>query len=116
MPYIDLSPHLKLFYKVDDWTDAWVRPETILLVHGFTETTEAWHGWIPHLARRYRVISIDLRGFGRSGPVAKDFVYTNESWVDAPCARHQSGRRRTGACHRSQERWNQFGYASRLAA
>ncbi len=82
MPYLDLSSDLKLFYKIDDWTDAWVRPETILLVHGFTETTEAWHGWISHLARRYRVIKIDLRGFGKSGPVPKDYVYTNEGWVD----------------------------------
>jgi 3-oxoadipate enol-lactonase len=82
MPNLNLPPDLNLFYKIDDWTDPWIRAETILLVHGFTETTEAWHGWIPHLARRYRVISIDLRGFGLSGPVAKDYVYTNESWVD----------------------------------
>lgn len=82
MPFLELSPEQRLFYKVDDWTDPWVRPETIVLVHGFTETTEAWHGWVPHLARRYRVVRFDLRGFGRSGPVQKDFVYTNEGWVD----------------------------------
>jgi 3-oxoadipate enol-lactonase len=82
MPYLELSPDTKLFYRIDDWTDPWVRPETILLVHGFTETTEAWHGWIPHLSRRYRVISLDLRGFGQSGPVAKEHVYTDESWMD----------------------------------
>src|SRR5690606_3635800 len=78
----DLPPDLRLFYKVDDWTDAWTRPETILLVHGFTESTEAWHGWISHLARRYRVIRVDLRGFGQSGAVAKDFEYTDEIWMD----------------------------------
>jgi 3-oxoadipate enol-lactonase len=82
MPYLDLPPDLELFYAVDDWTDPWTRPETVLLVHGFCESTEAWRGWIPHLARRYRVIRFDLRGFGRSGPVDADYVYTNEGWVD----------------------------------
>jgi 3-oxoadipate enol-lactonase len=82
MPYLDLPPDLKLYYEVHDWTDPWTKPETILLVHGFTETTEAWHGWIPHLSRHYRVINIDLRGFGKSGPVQKEHIYTNEGWDD----------------------------------
>ncbi|HEY4372418.1 MAG TPA: alpha/beta hydrolase [Burkholderiales bacterium] len=82
MPYLDLGNNFKMFYKIDDWTNAWDRPETIVLVHGFTETTEAWHGWIPHLARKYRVIRMDLRGFGQSGPVPADFTYTNELFVD----------------------------------
>jgi pimeloyl-ACP methyl ester carboxylesterase len=82
MPYLELPPDLNLFYKIDDWTDAWTKPETIVLVHGFTESTEAWHGWIPHLARRYRVVRMDLRGFGKSGAVARDFTFTDELWVD----------------------------------
>jgi pimeloyl-ACP methyl ester carboxylesterase len=82
MPYLELANDFKLFYKIDDWTDAWTEPETILLVHGFTENTEAWNGWIPHLARHYRVIRVDLRGFGQSGPVPKEYIYTNASWVD----------------------------------
>jgi pimeloyl-ACP methyl ester carboxylesterase len=82
MPQLELPPDLTMFYKVDDWTDSWKRSETIVLVHGFTETTEAWHGWVPHLARNYRVLRMDLRGFGKSGPVAKDFIYTDEIWVD----------------------------------
>ena len=73
MPYLELSTDFKLFYKIDDYTDPWTRPETILLVHGFPESTEAWRGWIPHLARDYRCISIDRRGFGKSGPVQTIF-------------------------------------------
>ena len=42
MPFLDLSPDLKLFYKIDDHTDAWTKPETVVFVHGFTENTEAW--------------------------------------------------------------------------
>ena len=81
MPYLEL-PDFKLFYKIDDHTDPWTKPETVLFVHGFTETTEAWHAWVPHFSRRYRMIRIDQRGFGQSGPVPKDFPLTTELFVD----------------------------------
>ena len=42
MPFLDLPPDLRLFYKIDDHTDAWTTPETVVFVHGFTENTEAW--------------------------------------------------------------------------
>ena len=65
MPYLDL-PDCKLHYKVDDHTDAWTRPDTVLFVHGFTENTEAWRAWVPHFSRRYRMVRIDQRGFGHA--------------------------------------------------
>ena len=77
MPYLE-STGSKLFYDVTDFTDAWRAHETLLFVHGFPETTEAWRGWMPHLAREFRCIRLDRRGFGRSGPVAQDFEYTDE--------------------------------------
>src|ERR1700704_4867103 len=82
MPYLELSRDYRMFYKIDDFTDPWTRPQTVLLVHGFPESTEAWRGWIPHLARTFRCIRIDRRGFGQSGPVPKDFNYTDQSFVD----------------------------------
>ena len=82
MPYLELSPDFRLFYKVDDYTDPWTHPETIIFVHGFTENTEAWRAWVPYLARYYRLIRIDQRGFGRSGPVPKEFIFTTELFVD----------------------------------
>lgn len=81
MPYLDL-PDCSLFYTIDDHTDPWARSESVVFVHGFTETTEAWRAWVPHFSRHYRVIRFDQRGFGRSGPVAKDFVLTTELYVD----------------------------------
>ena len=81
MPYLE-SPDARLFYKIDDHTDPWTKPETVLFVHGFTETTEAWHAWVPHFSRRYRMIRIDQRGFGQSGAVPKDFPLTTELFVD----------------------------------
>jgi len=82
MPFLDLPPDFKLFYKIDDHTDAWTSPETILFVHGFCENTEAWRAWVPHFSRRYRVIRYDQRGFGQTGPVPEGFEFTTELFVD----------------------------------
>ena len=82
MPFLDLPPDLKLFYKVDDHTDAWTSPATVVFVHGFTENTEAWRAWVPHFSRKYRVIRYDQRGFGQTGPVAKDFGFSTELFAD----------------------------------
>ena len=38
----------------------------VLLLHGFPETSHAWRKQIPELARRFRVVAPDLRGYGRS--------------------------------------------------
>ena len=67
MPYLDL-PDCKLHYLVDDHTDPWTKAETVLFVHGFTECTDAWRAWVPHVSRHYRVLRIDQRGFGLSTP------------------------------------------------
>ena len=82
MPYLELLPDFKQFYTIDDWTDSWTRPATVLLVHGFPECAEAWRGWVPYLARHYRVIRIDVRGFGHNDPVSEDFVFSDELFVD----------------------------------
>ncbi len=77
MPHLDL-PEGKLFYRIDDHTDPWTRPDPVVFVHGFTESTEARRAWVPHFSRRYRVIRYDQRGFGESGPVAKDYPLTTD--------------------------------------
>jgi len=92
MLYLEV-PNGRLYYIVDDHTDPWTRPDTVLFVHGFTECTEAWRAWVPHFSRRYRVVRIDQRGFGQSGAVAKDFPLTTELFVDdlARIIRHVAG-------------------------
>ena len=82
MPYLELSPTQRLFYEIDDWTDAWKQPDAVVMIHGFTENTSAWRAWVPHLGRNYRVIRFDQLGFGRSSAVADDFTFTNELLVD----------------------------------
>jgi pimeloyl-ACP methyl ester carboxylesterase len=38
----------------------------VLLLHGFPETSRAWRKQIPALAKSFRVVAPDLRGFGAS--------------------------------------------------
>lgn len=72
----------KLYYVIDDFTDAWRPAPTVLFVHGLAESTEAWRAWVPHFARRYRVVRVDLRGFGRSTPMPAEFEWDIDVLVD----------------------------------
>ena len=81
MPHLQL-PDCKLYYTIDDHTAPWRHADTVLFVHGFTESTEAWRQWVPHFSRSYRVLRIDQRGFGRSTAMAKDYRVTTERFVE----------------------------------
>src|SRR5205085_12012882 len=51
----------------DHWFGApWTAPETVVMVHGNSESSRAWTQWVPHLAGHYRVVRPDLPGFGQS--------------------------------------------------
>ena len=80
MPYINVA-NADLFYEIDDYTDPWATPETVLLIHGFTESTPAWRAWVPHLARRYRVIRFDQQGFGQSSAVPDVNAFSTQNFV-----------------------------------
>ena len=82
MPKLRISSDLEMFYLVDDFTDPWTKPETILLLHGNCESSASWYGWVPSLARRYRVVRADMRGFGASTPMPRDFPWTMDLVID----------------------------------
>ncbi|MFO1188216.1 MAG: alpha/beta fold hydrolase [Alphaproteobacteria bacterium] len=60
------TPAPSVFYEDDWFGPPWLDPAVLLLIHGVAESSRAWYGWVPHLARTYRVIRPDLPGFGRS--------------------------------------------------
>jgi len=62
------SDGVGLKYAVDNYTDPWRTPETLLLVHAAMGSSQRFYAWVPHLARDYRVVRIDLRGHGESDP------------------------------------------------
>ena len=70
------SADLEMHYVVDNFTAPWVKPETILLLHGCAESNVVWYGWVPHLAKHFRVVRPDMRGFGSSTPMPRDFKWT----------------------------------------
>jgi pimeloyl-ACP methyl ester carboxylesterase len=79
--FLEVEHNAKLFYQVDDHTDPWTEAETVIFIHGFTESTPAWRSWVPHFSRNYRVIRFDQRGFGLSGAVEANFTYTTDLLV-----------------------------------
>ena len=66
MPFAKTSDDLEMYYEVDDFTDPWTKPETIVLHHGNCKSTRFWYRWVPILARHYKVVRLDARGLGRS--------------------------------------------------
>src|SRR2546423_7914486 len=76
------SADREVHYLVDDFTDRWTKPETIMLLHGNAESALAWYAWVPQLARRYRVGRPDRRGFGGSTPMPRDFPWTLDILVE----------------------------------
>lgn len=82
MPTFQAAPDLAMHYEIDDFTDPWRGKDTILLLHGNAESSAAWYGWVPALARRYRVVRPDMRGFGASTPMPRDFRWTLDGLID----------------------------------
>ncbi len=56
----------EIAYYVDDFTDPWTKPDTMLLLHAAMGSSQRWFRWVPRLARRFRVVRMDLRGHGHS--------------------------------------------------
>ncbi len=73
---------LEMHYAVDDYTDPWTHPETILFLHGNAESGAAWYAWVPHLARQYRLVRPDRRGFGKSTPMPADYHWNFDVLID----------------------------------
>ena len=51
------------------WTSAGSGPHTLMLVHGWTCDDSSWSAQIPVLMTKYRVLTLDLPGHGKSGKV-----------------------------------------------
>lgn len=85
MPVLHVPPDLDLHYLVDDYTDPWREPGTVLMLHGNAERSASWYAWVPTLARHFRVVRPDMRGFGASTPMPRDFPWTLDVIIDDYC-------------------------------
>jgi len=82
MPTARISADLEMHFLIDDYTDPWRPSGTILLLHGNAESGAAWFGWVPHLACEYRVVRPDMRGFGASTPMPREYPWSLDGVVD----------------------------------
>ena len=85
MPTLRIPPDLDLYYLVDNFADPWSNPSSILMLHGNAESGAAWYGWVPQLAHRYRVVRPDMRGFGASTPMPREYPWTLDGLIDDFC-------------------------------
>jgi 3-oxoadipate enol-lactonase len=66
MHKVEIRPGVVMAYEDDCFARPWTTSETVVLVHGNSESSRAWIPWVPLLAGRYRMIRLDLPGFGAS--------------------------------------------------
>ncbi len=83
MPKAQLTTGIAMHYEIDDFTDPWKTPAAVLMLHGNLECSAAWYAWVPVLARHFKVVRPDMRGYGQSTPpVAADDPWTIDVPID----------------------------------
>ena len=60
------SDGLGLSFYADDYTDPWRASDTLVMVHAAMGNARRFYAWVPHLARDFRVLRLELRGHGES--------------------------------------------------
>jgi len=75
MRKVAIRPGVWMAYEDHWFGEPWTTPETVVMVHGNSESSQAWTRWVPRLARHYRVIRPDLPGFGQS-PEPADYGWS----------------------------------------
>ncbi|MDI1286924.1 MAG: alpha/beta hydrolase [Reyranella sp.] len=82
------TAHGALHYDVIDQVAPWQAVHSqgagapILFHHGIGASAGLWAGWRPALADRYRLVTFDMRGCGRSHIPAADFNWSLDLMVD----------------------------------
>lgn len=66
MPQFMTSDGVELSYAVDDFTTPWEQTDTLILLPPSMASKKRYYAWIPHLARYFRVVRLDMRGHGES--------------------------------------------------
>lgn len=75
--------HGSLHYEIVDQVAPWCEPgDAILFHHGIGASAEIWTGWFPALQEAHRLVSFDMRGYGRSHIPAADFAWSLDLLVD----------------------------------
>lgn len=54
---------------------------TVVLLHGTSASLHTWEGWVAALEDEYRVVSLDLPGFGLTGPFMEHDNYSIDAYT-----------------------------------
>ncbi len=81
MPIAHLPGDLLMHYEDDAYTDPWREAETVILQHGQAKSSALWYAWVPLLARDYRVIRVDARGYGQSSVPEAGYEWSLEGFA-----------------------------------
>jgi pimeloyl-ACP methyl ester carboxylesterase len=72
-----------LHYEIVDQVASGREPrEAILFHHGIGASAGLWRQWFPALADAHRLVSFDMRGYGRSHMPSADFKWSLEQMVE----------------------------------
>ena len=79
---VRMEDSTELFYTVDDFTQPWTEPETVVMHHGMAKNHKLWFGWVPIIARHYRVVRFDMRGMGQSDVPEPGYPWSLDRFTD----------------------------------
>jgi len=79
---VRLDDGAELFYTIDDFTDPWTQPQTVVLHHGMAKNHKFWYGWVPILAQHYRVVRYDMRGMGQSSVPERGYPWSLDHFAN----------------------------------
>jgi 3-oxoadipate enol-lactonase len=66
MHKVEIRSGVWMAYQDHWFGPPWTTPQIVVMVHGNSESSRAWTRWVPHLAGKFRVVRLDLPGFGAS--------------------------------------------------
>ncbi len=82
MAYVE-STGGRLHYEEIDLVAPWeAKRETIVFHHGIGASAGIWTEWLPELLTRYRIVTFDMRGYGRSHIPAPDAKWSLDILAD----------------------------------
>lgn len=79
---VRLDDGTELFYTIDDFTDPWTEPETVVMHHGMAKSHKFWYAWVPIIAPHYRVVRFDMRGMGQSSVPARGYSWSIDNFAN----------------------------------
>src|SRR5689334_21146152 len=82
MPLVPTA-HGSLHYDVVDQTAPWQRPRDVILFHhGIGASAAIWTGSFPALVDAHRLVTFDMRGYGRSHIPGEGFAWSLDLMVE----------------------------------